>query len=89
MSDYSVSLKLQVQQALQSLKNLTGNFKKVDQEVAATTRELEKFEKELKDESATIKNTISAQTAYINKLKGMQAGLDKSSKKFGAVSCRY
>ena len=86
MSDYSVSLKLQVQQALQSLKNLTGNFKKVDQEVAATTRELEKFEKELKDESATIKNTISAQTAYINKLKGMQAGLDKSSKKFGAVS---
>ena len=86
MSDYSVSLKLQVQQALQSLKSLTGNFQKVDKEVAATTRELEKFEKELKDESATIKNTISAQTEYINKLKGIQAGLDKSSQKFKAVS---
>lgn len=86
MSQYSVSLTLQVQQALQSLKNLTGNFKKVDKEVAATTRELDKFEKELKDESATIKNTISAQTQYINKLKGIQAGLDKSSSKFKAVS---
>ncbi len=86
MSQYSVSLSLQVQQALQSLKNLTGNFKKVDKEVAATTRELEKFEKELKDESATIKNTIGAQTQYINKLKGIQTGLDKSSAKFKAVS---
>jgi len=86
MSQYSVSLTLQVQQALQSLKSLTGNFKKVDKEVAATTRELEKFEKELKDESATIKNTISAQTEYINKLKGIQTGLDKSSAKFKAVS---
>ena len=86
MSQYSVSLSLQVQQALQALKNLTGNFKKVDQEVAKTSAELEKFEKELKDESATIKNTISAQTEYISKLKGMQAGLDKSSAKFKTVS---
>ena len=86
MSEYSVSLRLQVQQALQSLKNLTGNFQKVDKEVSATTKELEKFEKELKDEGATIKNTIGAQTEYINKLKGIQTGLDKSSKKFKAVS---
>lgn len=86
MSQYSVSLSLQVQQALQALKNLTGSFKKVDKEVADTTKELDKFEKELKDESATIKNTISAQTQYITKLKGMQAGLDKSSAKFKKVS---
>ena len=86
MSQYSVSLSLQVQQALQALKNLTGNFKKVDKEVSATTKELERFEKELKDESATIKNTIGAQTEYINKLKGIQSGLDKSSAKFKKVS---
>ena len=85
-TEYSVSLSLRVQQALAALKQLTAQFAKVDKEVDDATDSLKKFEKELKDESATIKNTIAAQTAYVSKLKAMQAGLDKTSTKFRLVT---
>ena len=85
-TQYSVSLGLQVQQALQSLKSLTAQFIKFDKEVDEATAELNKFEKELKDQSGQVKNTISAQTAYIAKLEKMASTLDRSSKKFRIVN---
>ena len=45
-TQYSVSLQLQVQQALQNLKALTAQFIKFDKEVDDATDELNKFEKD-------------------------------------------
>ena len=84
-TQYSVSLQLQVQQALQNLKALTAQFIKFDKEVDDATDELNKFEKELKDSGRQVKNTTNSMEAYIVKLKEKQASLDVSSKKFRLV----
>ena len=84
-TQYSVSLQLQVQQALQNLKALTAQFIKFDKEVDDATDELNKFEKELKDSGRQVKNTTNSMEAYIAKLKEKQASLDVSSKKFRLV----
>ena len=59
MAEYSVSLGLQVQQALRGLKQLTTDFLKLDKEVDEVTASLNKFENELKEEAKTIANTTT------------------------------
>ena len=85
-ADYSVSLSLQVQSALASLRALTAGFKKTDKAIDDTDKALNEFEQELKQQSRAVKNTINAQTAYVNKLKALQGGLTKTSRKYKLVT---
>ena len=85
-ADYSVSLSLQVQSALASLRALTAGFKKTDKAIDETDKALNEFEQELKQQSRAVKNTLNAQTAYVNKLKALQGGLSKTSRKYKLVT---
>ena len=86
MAEYSVSLGLQVQQALRGLKQLTSDFLKLDKEVDEVTASLNKFEQELKDEAKTIANTTNAQNKYIQKLQAQANALDRNSAKYKIIN---
>jgi len=84
-TQYSVSLSLQVQQAIQSMKQLVTQFTKFDKEVDDAEKALDGFEKGLSVLSSRYKETIAGQTAYIKKLQSLQANLDKTSPKFKRI----
>ena len=84
-TQYSVSLSLQVQQAIQSMKQLVTQFTKFDKEVDDAEKSLDGFERGLAVLSNRYKDTIAGQTAYIKKLQSLQANLDKTSPKFKRI----
>ena len=86
MAEYSVSLGLQVSQALRGLKQATKEFLKLDKGVDEVTGSLNKFEQELKEQGRTVANTANAQAKYIKQLQEMAAGLDKNSAKYKIVN---